>query len=66
MAVMLTVGRMLGGRILGAYDKETVFPASILVLIASLVLLLFARSLPMLVLSGSLFGLGAASSSILH
>jgi MFS family permease len=60
IAVMLILGRALGGHILSTYDKERIVPAFILVLIASLLILPFARTLPAFVLSGALWGIGAA------
>jgi predicted MFS family arabinose efflux permease len=60
IAVMLILGRTVGGRVLSACDKERIIPAAILVLIASLVVLLLSRTLPGFVLSGALWGFGAA------
>jgi predicted MFS family arabinose efflux permease len=60
IAVMLIVGRTMGGRILSSYNKEITIPIFFVALIASLVVLLFARSLPAFIVSGALWGIGAA------
>lgn len=60
IAAMLVVCRAFGGRILSACRKESVLAVFMLVLVSSLVVLTFARTLPWLVVAGSLWGIGIA------
>lgn len=60
MAVMMLIGRILGGRIFETWRKERIMLTFMTVSIAVLVMLSFSRSLPLFVFTGLLWGLAAA------
>jgi len=59
-AVMIIVGRMLGGKILDTYSKIKIIPTFICVSMVAMLVLSFSRTLPMFVLVGLLWGVGGA------
>jgi MFS family permease len=59
-AVMLIMGRGLGGTIMGTWNKERIILLSIFVAVVALVVLSFARTLPMFIFVGLLWGAGSA------
>ncbi len=60
VAVMLFTGRILGGRILVAYDKERIIPGFLSMFVAALVILSFSHTLLMFVFVGLLWGTALA------
>lgn len=60
MAIMLIFGRALGGRILDLYSREKVIVYFQAVIVTSMVILAFAKTLPAFILVGAIYGLGAA------
>ncbi len=60
MAVVLILGRALGAKILDVYPREKVIVYFLGVCILSLVILAFSKSLPMFILVGIIYGVGAA------
>ena len=59
-AVMVVVGRLLGGSIFENYRKETIIPGFTVVTTIAVVTLAFSRTLPMFILVGLLWGLASA------
>ena len=59
MALVLIVARFLGGRILETYSKASVIPTVIFVSMIALLILAFSKTLPMFLLVGMLWGVGA-------
>jgi MFS family permease len=59
-AVMLIIGRSLGGTIMGIWSKERIILLSIFVVMAAMVVLSDARGLPMFIFVGLLYGIGSA------
>jgi MFS family permease len=59
-AVMVVVGRLLGGSIFEKYRKETIIPGFTVVTTMALVTLAFSRTLPMFIVVGLLWGLASA------
>jgi MFS family permease len=59
-AVMLIVGRTLGGRIFDTYSKEKIIPTAIIVFVVAAATLAFSRTLPLFILIGMLWGVGSA------
>jgi MFS family permease len=60
MAVMLILGRTLGGRIFDLYSKERIILPSLTTYIISMAVLAFSKTLPMFILVGVIYGIGAA------
>lgn len=60
IAVMLFVGRILGGRVLVAYDKEKTIPLFLSMFAAALLLLSFSRTLPLFIFVGLIWGAALA------
>jgi MFS family permease len=60
IAFMLFAGRILGGRILVAYDKVKIISLFLSVLVIALVILSFSRTLPLFIFVGLLWGTGLA------
>ena len=60
VAVMLFLGRILGGRILVAYDKERIIPGFLSMFVAALVILSFSHTLLMFVFVGLVWGTALA------
>jgi predicted MFS family arabinose efflux permease len=58
VAVMLFVGRILGGKILTTFKKEHVVPLCVSTMALALVVLSFSKTLPFIVLVGLLWGAG--------
>jgi predicted MFS family arabinose efflux permease len=60
MAVMLILGRALGGRILDLYNKERIILPCLFTYIISMVILAFSKTLPMFILVAVIWGIGHA------
>jgi MFS family permease len=60
IAVMLILGRSIGGRILDLYDREKVIVPCLATYILSMAILAFSKTLPMFILVGVIFGIGNA------
>ncbi len=60
ISIMLFLGRILGGRILAAYDKENIIRVFLFAFVAGLVILPFSHTVPFFILAGLLWGLGFA------
>lgn len=60
MAIMLILGRALGGRILDLYSKEKIILPCLATYIISMVVLAFSKTLPMFILVAMIYGIGAA------
>jgi MFS family permease len=60
VAIMLVMGRALGGRILDTYSKEKIILTFICTGMISMVILSFSRTLPMFIVVGLLWGTGQA------
>jgi predicted MFS family arabinose efflux permease len=60
MAVMLILGRGLGGRILDLYNKERIILPCLFSYIISMVILAFSKTLPMFILVAVIWGIGHA------
>jgi MFS family permease len=60
MAIVMIAGRIFGGRILDNYNKEKVIVTFLLTMVAILIILSFSSTLPMFIVVGSLWGIGAA------
>jgi len=60
MAVMLIVCRILGGKVVDTYNKETIILTLIFTGTAAMVALSFSRTLPLFVLVGMIWGVGSA------
>jgi MFS family permease len=60
MAIMLILGRALGGKILDVYRREKVILPCLLIYILSMVLLTFSQNLPMFILVAAIWGIGNA------
>jgi MFS family permease len=59
-AIMLILGRGLGGKILDRYSKDAVILPSLLAYIISMVILAFSKTLPMFILVAVIYGIGHA------
>jgi MFS family permease len=59
-AVMLIAGRVLGGKILETYNKEKIILTFLLTATVAMVILSFSKTLPMFIVVGMLWGMGAA------
>jgi MFS family permease len=60
MAVMLILGRSLGGKILDLYSREKVILPCLATYIVSMVLLVFSKTQPMFILVAVIWGVGHA------
>jgi MFS family permease len=60
VAIMLILGRGLGGRVLDLYNRERVILPCIITCIISMALLAFSTSLPMFILVAVIWGIGHA------
>lgn len=60
IAVMLLIGRIVGGRILDLYSKEKILLSVLIIYVFVSVILAFSRSLPMFIFVGLLWGTGGA------
>ena len=60
LSVVLFLGRALGGRILDLYSKEKVILYFFSICIISQIVLAFSKNLPMFILAGVIWGMGAA------
>jgi predicted MFS family arabinose efflux permease len=60
MAIMLILGRALGGRILDIYSKERIILPCLITYIISMVILVFSKTLPMFILVAVIWGIGHA------
>jgi predicted MFS family arabinose efflux permease len=59
-AAMIIAARVVGGRILDAYDKEKIIPIFIVISMIAMFILSFSTTLPMFISSGLLWGIGGA------
>jgi MFS family permease len=60
IAIMLILGRTVGGRILDTHAKERIILTFITISTAAVVILAFSRTLPLFILVGLLWGTGSA------
>jgi len=60
MAVMLILGRSLGGKILDLYSREKIILPSLTLCIVSMVILAFSKTLSMFILVAVVWGIGFA------
>ena len=60
MAVMLILGRALGGRLLDLYSRERIILPCLFTYIISMVILAFSKTLPMFILVAAIWGIGIA------
>jgi len=60
MAIMLILGRALGGKILDLYSREKVILPCLFIYVISMVLLTFSKTLPMFILVAAIWGIGNA------
>jgi predicted MFS family arabinose efflux permease len=59
-AVMVILGRALGGRILDLYSRERIIFPCLMTLIISMIILAFSKTLPMFILAAMIWGIGNA------
>jgi MFS family permease len=59
-AVMLILGRSLGGRILDLYSREKIIFPCLITYILSMIILAFSKTLPMFILVATIWGAGNA------
>jgi predicted MFS family arabinose efflux permease len=57
-AVLIIVGRLLGGRVLDTYNKEKIIMTSIPISIVAMIILSFSKTLPLFIFVGLLWGMG--------
>ena len=57
-AVMIILGRVLGGRILDLYRREKLIPLCLTAFIVSMIILAFSKTLPMFILAAMIWGIG--------
>jgi MFS family permease len=62
VAIMLFLGRSIGGRILDLYKRESVILPCLIAYILSMVILAFSETLPMFILVAVIWGIGNAFS----
>lgn len=62
VAIMLFLGRFIGGRILDLYKRERVILPCLITYIISMAILAFSETLPMFILVGVIWGIGNAFS----
>jgi len=60
IAIMLILGRALGGKILDLYSREKVILPCLFTYIISMVILTFSKTLPMFILVAAIWGIGNA------
>ena len=60
IAIMLIVGRALGGKILDLYSREKVILPCLFTYILSMLILTFSKTLPMFILVAAIWGIGNA------
>ncbi|NWG01715.1 MAG: MFS transporter [Syntrophaceae bacterium] len=60
MAIMLILGRALGGKLLDLYSKERIILPCLATYIISMVILAFSKTLPMFILTAVIWGIGHA------
>ena len=60
IAIMLILGRALGGKILDLYSREKVILPCLFIYIISMVILTFSKTLPMFILVAAIWGIGNA------
>jgi MFS family permease len=60
IAIMLILGRGLGGKILDLYSKERIILPCLFTYIISMIILAFSETLPMFILVAVIFGMGHA------
>ena len=60
IAIMLILGRTFGGRMLDAYSRERVLLPCLITFIASMVILIFSKSLPLFIMVAVIWGIGHA------
>jgi MFS family permease len=60
IAVMLILGRVMGGRILDLYRRETIILPCLVTYIISMIILTFSKTLPMFILAAAIWGAGHA------
>jgi MFS family permease len=60
IAVMLILGRALGGKIMDLYSREKIILPCLFSYIISMVILTFSKSLPMFILVATIWGIGNA------
>ncbi|MFO7460069.1 MAG: MFS transporter [Desulfatiglandales bacterium] len=60
VAVVLILGRTLGGRFLDLYNREKVIVPCLVAYMVSMAVLAFSETLPMFILVGVIFGIGNA------
>jgi MFS family permease len=60
IAIMLILGRALGGKILDLYSREKVILPCLFTYILSMVILTFSKTLPMFILVAAIWGIGNA------
>ena len=60
IAIMLILGRALGGKLVDVYSRETVILPCLFIYIISMVLLTFSNTLPMFILVAAIWGMGNA------
>jgi MFS family permease len=60
IAIMLILGRTLGGRILDLYSRERVLLPCLITFIISMVILVFSKTLPLFIIVAVIWGIGHA------
>jgi MFS family permease len=60
IAIMLILGRALGGKILDLYSKERIILPCLFTYIISMIILAFSKTLPMFILVAVIYGIGHA------
>jgi len=60
IAMMLILGRALGGKMIDLYSREKIILPSLVAYIVSVVILAFSKSLPMFILVAAILGIGHA------
>jgi MFS family permease len=60
IAIMLILGRALGGKILDLYSKERIILPCLFTYIISMIILAFSKTLPMFILVAVIWGIGQA------
>jgi MFS family permease len=59
-AVMIVLGRALGGRILDLHSRDKVILPSLTTFIIAMIILVFSKTLPMFIVAGLVWGIGHA------
>jgi predicted MFS family arabinose efflux permease len=60
MAISMIAGRVFGGRVLDSFNKEKLMMTCFSIATVSLIILSFSRTLPMFIIVGAFWGIGAA------